>query len=126
MPPSGVADLLALAGDSIDNIPGVPGVGRKTAAALLAALESLDGVYEGLERIAGLRLRGASRVRRLLEAHREQAFLCRELTRIRRDAPLACGGAELLRAALPQGAADAVALPVQLRSRLRRLAAEPV
>ena len=122
VPPSGVADLLALAGDSIDNIPGVPGVGRKTAGSLLGALESLEGVYLGLERIAGLGLRGARRIRGLLEAHREQAFLCRELTRIRRDAPLPWGPEGLERPALDPGAADALALPVQLRSRLRRMA----
>ena len=124
VPPAGVPDLLALAGDSIDNIPGVPGVGRKTAAALLGALHTLDGVYQGLGRIAGLGLRGAARVRGLLETHREQAFLCRELTRIRRDAPLGCEAAHLDRPLIPRDAADAVALPVQLRSRLRRLARE--
>ena len=122
VPPECVADLLALAGDSIDNIPGVPGVGHKSAVALLAALENLEGVYLGLERIPGLGLRGARRIRGLLEAHREQAFLCRELTRIRRDVPLPWGPDALDRPPLAATAADAVALPVQLRSRLRRMA----
>ena len=60
-----VADWLALAGDSVDNIPGVPGIGAKTAAALLAEFESLQDIYEHIDAVADLKIRGAARVQRL-------------------------------------------------------------
>ncbi|SEO88874.1 5'-3' exonuclease [Aquisalimonas asiatica] len=83
-----VPDLLGLAGDSVDNIPGVPGIGPKTAQVLLAHLGDLEGIYARLDTVPTLPLRGAARMRRLLEEHRETAFLSRELATIRRDAPL--------------------------------------
>ena len=46
-----IADFLALAGDSVDNIPGVPGVGKKTASALLDHFGSLDEIYDNLDRV---------------------------------------------------------------------------
>ena len=52
MTPEQVIDYLALMGDSSDNIPGVPGVGEKTAKQLLAEYNSLDGVYENIENIS--------------------------------------------------------------------------
>ena len=54
----------ALPGDSVDNIPGVPGVGPKTAARLLSHFESIDDMYANLEQVAGLPLRGAAQTRR--------------------------------------------------------------
>ncbi len=74
--PAQIPDLLALVGDSVDNIPGVPGVGHTTAQRLLARFGDLDRLYRGLGRLeaAGLRAR--------LEAHREQAFLSRRLATI--------------------------------------------
>ena len=83
-----VADYLALCGDAVDNIPGVPGIGAKTAAALLAHFGSLDALLERIEEVPFLRLRGAASVAARLRAHREQALLCRQLTTIMRDAPL--------------------------------------
>ena len=83
-----MADYLALAGDSVDNIPGVPGVGPKTAAALLAHFGDLDSLYERLDEVAGLNIRGAAKLGAKLEAHRESAFLSRRLTRIALDVPL--------------------------------------
>jgi 5'-3' exonuclease len=59
--PEQIVDYLALAGDSVDNIPGVPGIGRKTAAHLLQRFESVDELYSNLGQIAGLSLRGAGR-----------------------------------------------------------------
>jgi len=119
--PGQIADLLGLAGDSVDNIPGVPGIGRKTAAALLQARESLDGVYADLDAIGTLGLRGAARIKGLLEAHREQAYLSRSLSRIHCEAPLDVA----LEDARWQGAGasslDDTPLPRQLRSRAMRL-----
>jgi 5'-3' exonuclease len=92
-----VADWLALTGDAVDNIPGIPGIGAKTAAALLAEFGSLDRLYDDLERVADLNLRGAARVRRLLEEHREAALLARELTGIAIDPDLKAGVRDVLR-----------------------------
>jgi len=89
--PEQVADWLALAGDAVDNIPGVPGIGAKTAAALLDEFGSLDGIYRSLDRVADMPLRGARRVQGLLDAHRESALLARELTGIVPDPDMRAG-----------------------------------
>ncbi|HUO79215.1 MAG TPA: 5'-3' exonuclease H3TH domain-containing protein [Steroidobacteraceae bacterium] len=96
--PERIADFLALTGDAVDNIPGVPGIGRKTAAALLATFASLDELYANLDRVATLGLRGAAGVAARLAAHRPAAYLARELTRIACDMPLAATPATLRRA----------------------------
>jgi len=83
-----VADYLALAGDSVDNIPGVPGIGAKTAAILLAHFGTLDALLERIDEIPFLRFRGAAQTAAKLRLHREQALLCRRLTTIALDAPL--------------------------------------
>jgi len=83
-----VADWLALTGDAVDNIPGIPGIGAKTAAALLAAFGSLDDLYNDLDAVAGSGIRGAARIRRLLEEHEQTARLARELTGIAIDPDL--------------------------------------
>jgi 5'-3' exonuclease len=87
-----VADYLALSGDAVDNIPGVPGIGAKTAAILLAHFESLDALLERVEEIPFLRFRGAVAAAAKLRMHREQALLCRQLTTIACDAPLGHDG----------------------------------
>ena len=76
-------DMKALMGDSSDNIPGVKGIGEKTAATLLQNFGSLEGIYENLED-----KRIAKGVRAKLEADRENAFMSRELSRIITDAPV--------------------------------------
>ena len=83
-----VADYLALAGDSVDNIPGVPGIGAKTAAILLAHFGTLDALLERVDEIPFLRFRGAAQTAAKLRLHREQALLCRRLTTIALNAPL--------------------------------------
>ncbi|MEI2454104.1 5'-3' exonuclease [Lysobacter firmicutimachus] len=83
-----IADYLALTGDAVDNIPGVPGIGAKTAAALLGHFGSLDALLARVEEVPFLRLRGAASAAAKLRAHREQALLCRQLTTIAIDAPL--------------------------------------
>lgn len=77
-----IADWLALMGDSIDAIPGVPGVGSKTAKALLATFGSLDGIYANLDNLADSGIRGPARVRESLSLYREQVYLARQLTRL--------------------------------------------
>jgi DNA polymerase-1 len=86
--PERMADFLALMGDAVDNIPGVPGVGRKTAATLLKHFDTLPGVYDNLPAVPKLKFRGASFVAQTLAEHREAAFLSRQLTGIACDMPL--------------------------------------
>jgi 5'-3' exonuclease len=86
--PELIADFLALTGDSVDNIPGVPGVGKKTAAELFSIFGSLDELYENLHRIPLLKLRGAAAVAAKLLQHKEAAYLARRLTGIVCDMPL--------------------------------------
>ena len=73
--PAAMPDYLALLGDSVDNVPGVPGVGEKTAKKLLSDYGTLEGVYECLDELKGA-------LRKKMEEHREQAFRSRELTRL--------------------------------------------
>ncbi|MEP6483570.1 MAG: 5'-3' exonuclease H3TH domain-containing protein [Rudaea sp.] len=86
--PEQVVDYLALTGDAVDNIPGVPGIGAKTAATLLAHFGSLDALLARIEEIPFLRMRGAGQVYVRLKQHREQALLSRLLTQIALDAPV--------------------------------------
>ena len=83
-----IADYLALCGDAVDNIPGVPGIGAKTAVVLLAHFGSLDGLLARIEEVPYLRFRGAAQAANKLRLHREQALLCRRLSTIALDAPL--------------------------------------
>jgi 5'-3' exonuclease len=95
--PERMADLLALMGDAVDNIPGVPGIGRKTAQKLLKHFGTLPGVFENLDAVKTLKFRGASFVAESLREHREKAFLSRRLTGIACDMPLSCELGELRR-----------------------------
>jgi len=95
--PERMADYLALTGDAVDNIPGVPGVGPKTAAALMGRFASLEALYEDLPAAAHLNVRGAARLPERLHQHRAAAFLARALTRIRCDAPLGVTRVDLRR-----------------------------
>ena len=85
--PEQIADFLALAGDSVDNIKGVPGVGKKTAEALLNHFGSLDDIYANLDSVHEVNVRGSKTLGAKLEAHREDAMLARRLTGIACDAP---------------------------------------
>jgi len=78
--PEQMADYLALMGDSVDNIPGVPGVGPKSASALLAHFGDLDSLYERLEEVQHLKIRGAKSLQRKLADNRGAAELARKLT----------------------------------------------
>lgn len=83
-----IADYLGLTGDAIDNIPGVPGIGAKTAAALLEHFGSLDALLDRLDELPFLRLRGAASHATRLREHTELARLSRQLATIACDAPL--------------------------------------
>ena len=88
VPPGLIIDYLALVGDKSDNIPGVPGIGEKTAVALLGALGGLEAIYGDLEQVRALPVRGAKQLPEKLAEHREAAFLSRQLATIRCDVPL--------------------------------------
>ncbi|GAB4289601.1 MAG: DNA polymerase I [Myxococcota bacterium] len=81
VPPEKMTDFLALTGDSSDNIPGVPGVGPKTASALLAEFGSLDGIYANLDKIK------SQNIRQKLKDNREKAYLSRKLVELEKNVP---------------------------------------
>lgn len=78
--PEQMADYLALTGDSVDNIPGVPGVGPKSASALLEHFGDLDSIYDRLEEVQHLGIRGAKSLQQKLADNREAAELAKKLT----------------------------------------------
>ena len=86
-----IADYLALTGDAVDNIPGISGIGAKSAAVLLAHFESLDALLARIDEVPFLRLRGAVGMATRLREQREHALLWRQLTTIALDAPLPDG-----------------------------------
>lgn len=86
--PGQIIDYLALVGDSSDNIPGVSGIGPKTAAPLLAHFGTLESMYKRLDEIPQLSIRGAKQLPGKLRAQQEQALLSRQLAVIRCDVPL--------------------------------------
>jgi 5'-3' exonuclease len=80
--PGQFPDYQGLVGDKIDDIPGVPAVGAKTAATLIGAFGNLETLGANRAALDGLGLRGADRIRRALEEHWEQALISRELARL--------------------------------------------
>lgn len=119
-----IADYLALTGDAVDNIPGVPGIGPKTAAALLRHFGDLNSIYERLEEIPYLSLRGARTLPLKLKAGETAARLARQLTGLQTDiAPVhaapetrrSTGNGDALDALL-----DALGFGLPLRQRLHR------
>ena len=125
--PDQMLDYKALKGDTSDNIPGVPGVGEKTAVQLLQQFETLDAIYERLDEVKG-------KLRDRLAEHRESAFMSREVGRIITDLPVELnldegahrplrpprGGATLPRAGVPH--ADRPAAAIEHRAHRLRAA----
>ena len=95
VPPTLIIDLLALMGDKVDNIPGVAGVGEKTATALLQYLGGIDSIYEQLDAVADLPIRGANSLAAKLEGARGDAELSYELATIKTDCDLALAEGDL-------------------------------
>ncbi|CFR23674.1 DNA polymerase I [Yersinia kristensenii] len=88
VPPELIIDFLALMGDSSDNIPGVPGVGEKTAQALLQGLGGLDALFSNLDKISSLTFRGAKTMSAKLEQNKDVAYLSYKLATIKTDVEL--------------------------------------
>jgi len=83
--PELIIDYLALMGDKVDNIPGVPGVGEKTAVALLQGLGSIENIYQNLDQVAGLGFRGSKTMSAKLETNKDQLELSYQLATIKLD-----------------------------------------
>lgn len=88
--PEQVVEVMGLVGDAVDNIPGVKGVGDKTATALIKNFGNLENLYNKLDDIGILR-----RTRMLLQAGKESAFLSRQLATLKRDVPIECNFEDL-------------------------------
>ena len=95
VPPKLIIDLLALMGDKVDNIPGVAGVGEKTATALLQHLGGIDAIYRQLDAVAELPIRGAKSLASKLEGARGDAELSYELATIKTDCDLGLAEGDL-------------------------------
>ena len=120
--PEQIADFLALAGDAVDNIKGVPGVGKKTAAALLQHFGSLEKIYDGLDDVHNVSVRGAKTLAAKLNQHRDAAMLSRRLTGIACDAPIEHPKTGLRPAAPDLGAINALYDQANIGTALRRQA----
>ncbi|MBT8144989.1 MAG: exodeoxyribonuclease IX [Gammaproteobacteria bacterium] len=123
VPAEAIADLLALTGDAVDNIPGVPGIGPKTAAALLQHFGTLDAIYERLSEVAQLPIRGAGKLGVRLEQHAEQARLSRQLTVIAEDVPIPATSQSMQRQPFDLTAVNALYDELGFGERLREQAA---
>jgi DNA polymerase-1 len=87
--PDQITDLLGLAGDPVDNIPGIAGIGRKTAAELLAVFDHMEDLYARLEELrVSTKIRGAKTLYAKLTAGRDIAFLSKRLATVSADAPI--------------------------------------
>ena len=95
VPPELIIDLLALMGDKVDNIPGVAGVGEKTATALLQHLGGIDSIYDQLDAVADLPIRGAKSLAAKLGGARGDAELSYELATIKIDCDLGLAEGDL-------------------------------
>ena len=86
--PINIPDLKGLMGDKSDNLPGVPGIGEKSATAVLNASGDVETLYENLDLVLDLPIRGVKRIHQLLLDHRKEAFLMKYLATIVRDVPV--------------------------------------
>ena len=120
--PEQIADFLALAGDAVDNIPGVPGVGKKTAGALLNHFGSLDEIYANLDKVHEVDVRGAKTLAAKLDTHKDAADLARKLTGIVCDAPIENAENALQPGAPDLGAINALYDEADIGMALRRQA----
>lgn len=120
--PEQIADFLALAGDVVDNIKGVPGVGKKTATGLLQHFGSLNEIYANLDKVHEVNVRGAKTLAAKLDAHKEDAYLARRLTGIACDVPIENAEALLQPAAPKLGEINALFDEAGIGIALRRQA----
>ncbi len=84
--PELIADMLALAGDKVDNIPGIPGIGYTMASKLLKKYPGVESVVENIQHVSAMKFRGATRIQSLLEQHQGMLPMTKQLTTIVTDA----------------------------------------
>jgi DNA polymerase-1 len=120
--PAAVVDLMALMGDTIDNVKGVPGIGEKTAAALIRHFGSLENLFAGLDRIEQSGIRGARRIGELIARHRNDVELARKLVRIDTNLKLDLDLNDLRPAGIDQKAAAQLFRELEFGSLLNELA----
>ena len=115
-----IADYLALTGDAVDNIPGVTGIGAKSAAILLAHFGSLDTLLTRIDEVAFLRLRGAAQMAVRLREQREHALLWRQLATIALDAPVDGAEPDFVRAGVDAGMLEGLSESLRFGPMTRR------
>ncbi|MGH8063045.1 MAG: 5'-3' exonuclease [Pseudoxanthomonas sp.] len=115
-----IADYLALTGDAVDNIPGVTGIGAKSAAILLAHFGSLDVLLTRIDEVGFLRLRGAAQMAVRLREQREHALLWRQLATIALDAPVDGAEPDFVRAGVDAGMLEALSESLRFGPMTRR------
>lgn len=118
--PEQIADYLALTGDSVDNIPGVPGVGPKSAAALLSHFNDLDAIWDRIDEVQHLSIRGAKSLHRKLGEHRQTAELARRLTIIETQVPSALENPGISRSELDEARLNRLFDEMEFGAMLRR------
>lgn len=124
VPPETIADYLALAGDSVDNIPGAPGIGAKTAASLLQEFGSLENLLKEPAKVAESKIRGAKRLANILSEHADDIRLYRRITEIYRDMELGISATDLEVspiAADVQAFGEAMKFPARTMKRIEKL-----
>ena len=122
VPPRLIIDYLALIGDKSDNIPGVPGVGEKTALALLQGIGSIEAIYANLDNVPKLDFRGAKKMPEKLAENREMADLSYALATIKTDVPLEIKAAQLANAEPDKAALQQLFEKMEFKSWLAELA----
>ena len=120
--PGQIIDYLALVGDTSDNIPGVPGVGPKTAAALLGHFANIDEIYDNLDEVTNVTVRGAAKLGAKLEKHYDDVVLSRKLATIVTDVELDVKPGELRRTEPEEQTLREIYTRLDMNSLLRQLA----
>lgn len=119
--PAALVEIQALMGDPIDNVKGVPGVGEKTAAALVREFGKVENLYRNLDKLEQAKIRGARRLAALLAAHRGDVDLARKLVRIKTDVPLDVTCEELTWPGMDEKAVAALLRELEFTSLLEEL-----
>ena len=124
--PAALVDIQALTGDTIDNVKGVPGVGEKTAAALVQKFGGVKEIYENLDRVGESGIRGAKKIAALLGEHRAAVDLARRLVRIDTEVPLSVEPDEFAWRGVDERAAAELMRELEFHSILREISPSQV
>lgn len=117
--PEQVIDILGMMGDAVDNIPGIPGVGEKTAIKFIQQFGSMDGLYANLDQLQG-------KMREKVENHKEQAYMSRSLATIIQDVPIELDETDLLREEPDKEQLIALFTELEFRTLAKRVLGEEI